>query len=265
MLGTHLTSAWQRYCNALRNRPYTTQSITSAILWYVGAEPCGQRCTSTLAGALLTPCWAPQLAPQLAPHARRGTGDVIAQRLEATPATERSTEQREPTAASPGYTVEGQTDLRRVSLVTAYGFAVVGPLGHWWYEKLDTMCTRRWAQGTARLIGAKIVLDTVVFNPVHVSSWFGLMGLLSGDSMRTIADQFRDKFWPTLVAESVVWPAVQWINFWRVPVKHQLLVVNIVSLADCTALSWVKHADGLGDLGRLQWMRDARSGFPFGP
>lgn len=33
----------------------------------------------------------------------------------------------------------------------------------------------------------------------------------------------------------------QGFNFWLVPVQHQLLVVNIVSLADCTFLSFVKH------------------------
>lgn len=36
-------------------------------------------------------------------------------------------------------------------------------------------------------------------------------------------------------------PASQGFNFWLVPVRHQLLVVNIVSLADCTFLSFVKH------------------------
>jgi hypothetical protein len=62
-----------------------------------------------------------------------------------------------------------------------------------------------------------------------------------------------------LAAESVAWPAVQAWNFWRVPVQHQLLVVNVVSLADCTFLSWVKHQQDI-----LAW-RERLKGGPFGP
>ncbi len=187
-------------------------------------------------------------------------------------------------------------DTRRLALVTAYGGAFVGPLGHGWYELLDRVTTRIWAPGTPRCIAAKIAADTVVFGPIHVASacarrcaaapraaaplrrlrrapragacsravpdcagFFGLMGLAGGESQAVIAQRFRDKFWPTLLAESVAWPLVQGINFWRVPVQHQLLVVNVVSLADCTFLSWVKHQ---GDTGR--W-RQLLQGGPFGP
>ena len=198
----------------------------------------------------------------------RGAGDALAQRLES-PTVESGGQvplAREPTAASPA--AEGESrrgiDARRVGLVTCYGALFVGPLGHWWYEQLDRTVSHRFAAGSVRAIGSKIALDTVVFNPIHVSSWFGLMGALSGDSMATISEQLRHKFWPTLVAESLVWPAVQWFNFLRVPVQHQLLVVNLFSLADCTALSWVKHQQELG-LGKYlhQWWH--LDGGPFGP
>jgi hypothetical protein len=52
---------------------------------------------------------------------------------------------------------------------------------------------------------------------------------------------------------------VQGVNFWKVPVQHQLLVVNVVSLADCTFLSWVKHQQDVG-----RW-RQLLAGGPFGP
>ena len=153
----------------------------------------------------------------------------------------------------------GGTDARRVALVTAYGGLFVGPLGHGWYELLDRVTRRYWAAGTVRCIAAKIAADTVVFGPVHVASFFGLMGLAAGESRATVETRLRDKFWPTLVAESVAWPAVQALNFWRVPVQHQLLVVNVVSLADCTFLSWVKHQQDIG-----AWRERLRGG-PFGP
>jgi len=151
------------------------------------------------------------------------------------------------------------TDARRVALVTAYGGLFVGPLGHGWYELLDKVSRRYWAAGSVRCIAAKIVADTVCFGPVHVASFFGLMGLAAGEPRATLETRFREKFWPTLLAESVAWPAVQAWNFWRVPVQHQLLVVNVVSLADCTFLSWVKHQQDIG-----AW-RERLKGGPFGP
>ena len=250
MLRAAVASLVDGYCACLQARPYATQSVTSAVLW------------CALRGAYdFHSC-------SRAPILPRGAGDALAQRLES-PA-EGSGGQvppaREPTAASPAVEQrEGENrrgiDARRVGLVTCYGALFVGPLGHWWYEQLDRTVSHRFLAGSVRHIGAKIALDTVVFNPIHVSSWFGLMGALSGDSMAKISEQLRTKFWPTLIAESLVWPAVQWYNFLRVPVRHQLLVVNLFSLADCTALSWVKSQQELGLGKHLHHLE----GGPFGP
>ena len=192
-------------------------------------------------------------APPLCRH--RGAGDVAAQSIERAggdSACSSDTPQTPPPA-------HGGTDVRRGALVTAYGGLFVGPLGHGWYELLDKVARRYWAPGSVRCIAAKIAADTICFGPVHVASFFGLMGLAAGESRTTVETRFREKFWPTLLAESVAWPAVQAINFWRVPVQHQLLVVNVVSLADCTFLSWVKHQQDIG-----RW-RERLSGGPFGP
>ena len=37
-------------------------------------------------------------------------------------------------------------------------------------------------------------------------------------------------------AELVLWPAFQAFNFWKVPVRHQLLAVNTACLLDATFL-----------------------------
>lgn len=209
------------YCDTLAARPWTTQAATSALLWCVPVRM--RAATSNVLRG-------------------RGAGDVAAQRLE------------RQTAEEPA----GGADLRRVGLVTLYGGAFIGPLGHAWLEALE-LGTRRagLASGSPRAIAAKLVADTMLFGPVHVASFFGLMGVVSGESTAVVSQRLRDKFWPTLLAESVGWPAVQAVNFAYVPVQHQLLVVNVVSLLDCTFLSWVKHHD-LGS-GLLQ------GAGPFGP
>ena len=40
------------------------------------------------------------------------------------------------------------------------------------------------------------------------------------------------------MAELAFWPAFQAFNFWKVPVRHQLLAVNFGCLLDATFLCW---------------------------
>ena len=232
------------YCAQLQRSPWTTQAATSALLWCApAAAVCAQRTPRHRRAAH---------ARARAHPRRRGAGDVAAQSIE------RTGDAGGGGGAAPA-AAPGGTDARRVALVTAYGGLFVGPLGHAWYELLDRVTRRYWPAGSVRCIAAKIAADTVVFGPVHVASFFGLMGLAAGESRAAVETRLRDKFWPTLLAESVAWPAVQALNFWRVPVQHQLLVVNVVSLADCTFLSWVKHQQDIG-----AWRERLRGG-PFGP
>lgn len=50
--------------------------------------------------------------------------------------------------------------------------------------------------------------------------------------------QVKQDFIATYLAELVIWPGFQTYNFVKVPVQHQLLAVNCVSLIDATFLSW---------------------------
>lgn len=56
--------------------------------------------------------------------------------------------------------------------------------------------------------------------------------------MQDVKNRVRQDFIPTFLAECLYWPFIQGFNFWKVPVKHQLLVVNTACLADSTFLSW---------------------------
>ena len=53
-----------------------------------------------------------------------------------------------------------------------------------------------------------------------------------------VKHRIQQDFIPTFLAECLYWPFIQGVNFWKVPVKHQLLVVNTACLADSTFLSW---------------------------
>lgn len=53
----------------------------------------------------------------------------------------------------------------------------------------------------------------------------------------------REEFVPTMLAEAMVWPPYMAFVFSRVPVKHQLLAVNIATLFDVCFLSCMRTKD----------------------
>lgn len=50
-------------------------------------------------------------------------------------------------------------------------------------------------------------------------------------------------FLPSLAAEVCVWPFFQALSFWKIPVKHQLLAVNMFAVFDAAFLSWARNSD----------------------
>ncbi len=56
--------------------------------------------------------------------------------------------------------------------------------------------------------------------------------------MQDLATKCRKDFWPTLVVEMVVWPPFQVLNFAKVPLRHQLVVMNGGTIMDSAFICW---------------------------
>ncbi len=56
--------------------------------------------------------------------------------------------------------------------------------------------------------------------------------------MKDVKQKCKRDFWSAYAAELVFWPAFQAVNFWKVPLRHQLLAVNLACLLDATFLCW---------------------------
>ena len=52
------------------------------------------------------------------------------------------------------------------------------------------------------------------------------------------AQSLRDSYVPTVAMECLVWPPFQVLNFARVPLRHQLVVMNGGTIADSAFLCW---------------------------
>ena len=82
-----------------------------------------------------------------------------------------------------------------------------------------------------------------MFGPLHVASFFSYMTIVQGGSWQDVKDKLQRDFWSAYLAELAVWPAFQTFNFSKVPVRHQLLMVNLGCLGDATFLCWVKNQE----------------------
>ncbi|KAK9947678.1 hypothetical protein M0R45_003291 [Rubus argutus] len=136
-----------------------------------------------------------------------------------------------------------KVNWKRVAITSTFGFAFVGPVGHFLVcftfpvsFPSGTTCGNGWPY----LLGP---LDLLVF--------FTYMGFSTGKNADQVKEDLKRDFVPALMLEGGVWPIVQVANFRYVPVRYQLLYVNIFCLLDSAFLSWVEQQK---DAAWKQWL-----------
>ncbi|GLI62360.1 hypothetical protein VaNZ11_004979 [Volvox africanus] len=138
----------------------------------------------------------------------------------------------------------GGIDARRVALTAAFGGAVIGPAGHGWYLMLERLVMQLGLACSMKSMLLKVTADNLLYSPCYVLAFFayGCMAI-DGLSPAIFVEKMREEFMPTMLAEALVWPPYMAFVFSRVPVKHQLLAVNVATLFDVCFLSWVRGKD----------------------
>ncbi|RLN24327.1 hypothetical protein C2845_PM07G39740 [Panicum miliaceum] len=135
---------------------------------------------------------------------------------------------------------EFKVDWRRVGITSSFGFAFVGPVGHYWYEYLDRFIRRRFQPNTFKFVASKVAADGLLFGPLDLLLFFSYVGLGQGRSVEQVKEDVKRDFIPALVLGGMIWPAVQIANFRFIPVRYQLLCF----------LSWIEQQ---GDASWKQW------------
>ncbi|MBA0868119.1 hypothetical protein Goshw_009094 [Gossypium schwendimanii] len=138
---------------------------------------------------------------------------------------------------------EFKVNWKRVAVTSMFGFGFVGPVGHFWYEGLDKFIKMRLLlrPKSARFVAAKVAMDGLIFGPFDLFVFFTYMGFSAGKSTAQVKEDVKRDFLPALILEGGVWPVVQVANFRYVPVRYQLLYVNIFCLLDSAFLSWIEQ------------------------
>ncbi|KAG9148004.1 hypothetical protein Leryth_003590 [Lithospermum erythrorhizon] len=142
---------------------------------------------------------------------------------------------------------------KRVATTSMFGFAFVGPVGHFWYQGLDRFIRLRMHMQpkSVRFVATKVAVDGILFGPLDLLVFFTYMGFSTGKTGAQVKEDVKRDFLPAFILEGGVWPVVQVINFRFVPVSYQLLYVNFFCLLDSCLLSWIEQQQ---DASWKQWI-----------
>merc|ERR1719365_176010 len=119
---------------------------------------------------------------------------------------------------------------------TSFGLTS-GFLCHHWYNYLD----RALPGSGIRVVFRKIAWDQVIFSPICIISCLLVSAKLENTDIRTAVDQTIQLGGRLYLAEWVIWPPAQFLNFAFLPTRFRVLYDNLVSLVFDTYTSNVKH------------------------
>lgn len=115
----------------------------------------------------------------------------------------------------------------------------IGVVCHYWYAWLD----RTIPGYTVRIVFRKILVDQLVGSPLAISTFFGTLGVLEGSTLPECIAEVKAKAWRLYVAEWMIWPPCQFLNFYVLSTKYRVLFDNLVSLGYDIYTSRVKHKE----------------------
>lgn len=113
----------------------------------------------------------------------------------------------------------------------------VGVLCHYWYKFLDARMPGR----TIKTVIKKVVIDQLICSPFCIASLFLTLGYLEKSNFNDIKREIKHKAMTLYVAEWVVWPPAQIINFYILPNRYRVLYDNTISLGYDIYTSQIKH------------------------
>ncbi|XP_020183509.1 protein sym-1 [Aegilops tauschii subsp. strangulata] len=129
-----------------------------------------------------------------------------------------------------------ELDLKRTFVFTLLGLVLVGPTLHFWYLYLSKLVT---ISGTSGVI-SRLLLDQFIFSPVFIGVFMSLLVTLEGKPS-LVVPKLKQEWFSSLIANWQLWIPFQFLNFYFVPQKLQVLAANFVALAWNVILSYKAH------------------------
>lgn len=94
---------------------------------------------------------------------------------------------------------------------------------------------------SVRFVATKVAMDGLIFGPFDLLVFLSYMGFSSGKNAAQVKEDLKRDFPPAFILQGGAWPILQVANFRFVPLRYQLLYVNIFCLIDSAFLSWLEQ------------------------
>jgi len=121
-------------------------------------------------------------------------------------------------------------DLKRLAIFGVYGFAITGPIFHWWYGFLEKT-VRSWQINSGNMgVLAKIAMDRLVFTPPFLLFTLAYMQFLQTFNVAKTSAAIKNIYAGAIYLNWKVWTVAQAVNFKYVPLEYRVLFGNLVAL-----------------------------------
>lgn len=127
-------------------------------------------------------------------------------------------------------------DYKRLTHMFIVGL-VLGPPHHFYYIGI----AKKWPQRTTKIILWKIMLDQFVVSPLCIVAFFLGLNALEMKPLKEVVSELKSKFYTVYLVDWIIWPPTQYLNFYLVPVKYQVLYINAVTMLYNVFLSFMKY------------------------
>jgi len=129
-------------------------------------------------------------------------------------------------------------DLLRTARFALVGAVLFGPSMHVWYSALDRWTLALRGTTVATRAVTMMLADQVLFMPAYIWVYIVVMSALGHDDVDRIRGKVSRDFRPCLTASYGLWPAVQLFNFYMVPLRHRIFLINVVALFWNSLMGW---------------------------
>lgn len=131
-----------------------------------------------------------------------------------------------------------EIDWHRIGRMTAVG-TIQGPMHHYYYGYVD----RLFPKSDGRSVFSKIMADQFVASPLFIFSYFYIAEFFEGKTLVQANEEIKDKFLTVYIADWLIWPPFQFVNFYFLPLRYRVLYINAVTTLYNIFLCYVKHKD----------------------
>ena len=127
-----------------------------------------------------------------------------------------------------------QIDWMQTGRFMVLNILFVAPVLHHWYTWIDKAVPGKEMIPVIK----RVFYDEFVFTPVYIPVIMGLLWGMEGNEPAKIPKMIGAEFWNIMLFDWCVYIPVQLVNFRYVPVKYQVLVINLCGVGWNTFICW---------------------------